>query len=170
MARTYQIVKPFSELTVLENVMVGAFLRRSRTAEVRDHAEEVLKTVGLIELRHVADTADIKEGDLLVSSGLGQRFPAGYPVAVVKEVVRDSGQPFAIVRAEPTAALSRSRYLLLVFSDQRSPEQRATDSAEAQEAADREAAARAEAAAPTPAAPPAPAAPAATGENHNGRN
>ena len=53
MARTYQIVKPFSELTVLENVMVGAFLRRSRTAEVRDHAEEVLKTVGLIELRHV---------------------------------------------------------------------------------------------------------------------
>lgn len=52
-ARTYQIVKPFSELTVLENVMVGAFLRRSRTAEVRDHAEEVLETVGLIELRHV---------------------------------------------------------------------------------------------------------------------
>ncbi|MFT3961278.1 MAG: ABC transporter ATP-binding protein [Propionivibrio sp.] len=52
-ARTYQIVKPFSELTVLENVMVGAFLRRSRTWEVRDHAEEVLKTVGLIELRHV---------------------------------------------------------------------------------------------------------------------
>ena len=30
-----------------------------------------------LELRHVADTADIKEGDLLVSSGLGQRFPAG---------------------------------------------------------------------------------------------
>ncbi len=39
-----------------------------------------------LELRHVADTADIKEGDLLVSSGLGQRFPAGYPVATVKEV------------------------------------------------------------------------------------
>ncbi len=133
---------------------------------------------GLIELRHVADTADIKEGDLLVSSGLGQRFPAGYPVAVVKEVVRDSGQPFAIVRAEPTAALSRSRYLLLVFSDQRSPEERATDSAEAQEAADRDAAARQEAASPTPASAPAPvpsaavtpAAPAATGENRNGRD
>uniref|UniRef100_A0A1I8A3Y8 Cell shape-determining protein MreC n=1 Tax=Steinernema glaseri TaxID=37863 RepID=A0A1I8A3Y8_9BILA len=38
-----------------------------------------------LELRHVADTADIKEGDLLVSSGLGQRFPAGYPVATVRE-------------------------------------------------------------------------------------
>ena len=91
-----------------------------------------------LELRHVADTADIKEGDLLVSSGMGQRFPAGYPVATVKEVIHDSGQPFAIVRATPTAALNRSRYLLLVFSDRRSPEQRATDSAEAQEAADRE--------------------------------
>jgi rod shape-determining protein MreC len=123
-----------------------------------------------LELRHVADTADIKEGDLLVSSGMGQRFPAGYPVATVKEVIHDSGQPFAIVRAVPTAALNRSRYLLLVFSDQRTPEQRANDSAEAQEAADREAEqARSQGAAPAvetpaaadsaaaPAAPPAPA-------------
>jgi rod shape-determining protein MreC len=92
-----------------------------------------------LELRHVADTADIKEGDLLVSSGLGQRFPAGYPVATVKEVIHDSGQPFAIVRAVPTAALNRSRYLLLVFSDGRSPEQRASDAAQAQEAMDRQA-------------------------------
>lgn len=97
-----------------------------------------------LELRHVADTADIKEGDLLVSSGLGQRFPAGYPVAVVKEVIHDSGQPFAVVRAVPTAALNRSRYLLLVFSDPRSAEQRAADSAEAQEQADRAAAEQAQ--------------------------
>ena len=90
-----------------------------------------------LELRHVADTADIKVGDLLVSSGLGQRFPAGYPVATVKEVIHDSGQPFAIVRAVPTAALNRSRYLLLVFSDSRTPEERANDAAQAQEAEQR---------------------------------
>ncbi len=95
-----------------------------------------------LELRHVADTADIREGDLLVSSGLGQRFPTGYPVATVKEVIHDSGQPFAIVRAVPTAALNRSRYLLLVFTDTRSPEERANDSAAAQEEADREEAAQ----------------------------
>ena len=89
-----------------------------------------------LELRHVADTADIKEGDLLVSSGLGQRFPAGYPVATVKEVIHDSGQPFAIVRAVPTAALNRSRYLLLVFSDSRTAEERANDAAQAQEQLD----------------------------------
>ena len=123
-----------------------------------------------LELRHVADTADIKEGDLLVSSGLGQRFPAGYPVATVKEVIHDSGQPFAIVRAVPTAALNRSRYLLLVFSDNRTPEERANDAAVAQEAQDRQggepAAPGAQAPAPIPATvpkpTPAPAAPAAT--------
>ncbi|WP_348529614.1 rod shape-determining protein MreC [Pseudomonas sp. RGM2987] len=123
-----------------------------------------------LELRHVADTADIKEGDLLVSSGLGQRFPAGYPVATVKEVIHDSGQPFAIVRAVPTAALNRSRYLLLVFSDNRTPEERANDAAAAQEAQDRQGAESAAPGAQPPAVvpatvpkpAPAPAAPAAT--------
>jgi len=109
-----------------------------------------------LELRHVADTADIKEGDLLVSSGLGQRFPAGYPVATVKEVIHDSGQPFAIVRAVPTAAMNRSRYVLLVFTDSRTPEERAAEAAKAQEAADGQAAPAAAAA--VPGAVPAPAA------------
>jgi len=124
-----------------------------------------------LELRHVADTADIKEGDLLVSSGMGQRFPAGYPVATVNEVIHDSGQPFAIVRAIPTAALNRSRYMLLVFSDRRTPEERATEAAMAQEEADRQGATHGQApasqsapAAPAPQAAPAaaPAHPAAT--------
>jgi len=106
-----------------------------------------------LELRHVAETADVKAGDLLVSSGLGQRFPSGYPVAQVTEVVHGSGQPFAIVRAVPTAMLNRSRYLMLVFSDSRTPEERAADAAEAQADADQKAAAEgAEAAAPAPAA------------------
>ncbi len=108
-----------------------------------------------LELRHVADTADIKEGDLLVSSGLGQRFPAGYPVATVKEVIHDSGQPFAIVRAVPTAALNRSRYLLLVFSDNRTPEERANDAAVAQEAQDRQGGDSATPTSPAPAPVPA---------------
>lgn len=112
-----------------------------------------------LELRHVAETADIKEGDLLVSSGLGQRFPSGYPVAQVTEVVRGSGQPFLIVRAIPTAMLNRSRYLLLVFSDSRSPEERATAAAQAQESADRAAEQGGAVAAPAPEAEPAPVVP-----------
>lgn len=67
-----------------------------------------------LELEHIPDTADIREGDLLVTSGLGGRFPRGYPVARVREVIRDPGRPFTLVKAEPTARLDRSRHLLLV--------------------------------------------------------
>lgn len=45
--RTYQICQPFSNLTVLENTMVGAFVRHSRTSDARDLAASVLKRVGL---------------------------------------------------------------------------------------------------------------------------
>ena len=86
----------------------------------RNGVRSVAEGVGLLHeliLQHVAATTDIKVGDLLVSSGLGQRFPVGYPVAVVTEVVIDPGQAFAIVKAKPSAALNRSRHVLLVFSN-----------------------------------------------------
>ena len=67
-------------------------------------------------LPNVVATTDIKAGDLLVSSGLGQRFPAGYPVGVVESVVQDPGKPFLKVLARPSAKLDRSRYVLLVFT------------------------------------------------------
>lgn len=70
-----------------------------------------------LKLLHVPDTADILEGDLLVSSGLGGRFPKGYPVGVVASVRHDPGQPFAVVEARPMAHLDRSRHVLLVFLD-----------------------------------------------------
>lgn len=68
-----------------------------------------------LSLRHVSINADIREGDILVSSGLGERFPVGYPVAEVTQVVRNSGQAFARVIARPMARLDRSRHVLLVF-------------------------------------------------------
>lgn len=67
-----------------------------------------------LELEHVPDTADIQVNDLLLTSGLGGRFPRGYPVARVTEVIRDPGRPFTLVKAEPAARLDRSRQLLLV--------------------------------------------------------
>lgn len=68
-----------------------------------------------VAVRHVSNTVDIQEGDLLVSSGLGQRFPVGYPVAVVVDVRFDPGKAFARVVARPKAELNRSRHVLLVF-------------------------------------------------------
>lgn len=70
--------------------------------------------LGELELDHVPDTADVRVGDLVVTSGLGGRFPRGYPVAEVQEVIRDPGQPFAKVIITPKALLDKSRHLLLV--------------------------------------------------------
>jgi branched-chain amino acid transport system ATP-binding protein len=50
-ARTFQIVQVISDMTVLENVMTGGFLRHARVADVRRKAEEVLAFAGLIEKR-----------------------------------------------------------------------------------------------------------------------
>ncbi|WP_036535254.1 rod shape-determining protein MreC [Oceanobacter kriegii] len=69
-----------------------------------------------LELIYVPNTADIQEGDLLVSSGLGGRYPRGYPVAVVDKVEHNAGEMFATVTATPSAHLDRSRMLLLIFS------------------------------------------------------
>lgn len=69
-----------------------------------------------LELIYVPATADIIPGDLLVSSGLGERYPRGYPVATVTVVENIPGQSFARVLAEPSAQMDRSRHLLLVFS------------------------------------------------------
>ncbi|WP_244312032.1 rod shape-determining protein MreC [Marinobacter vulgaris] len=79
-----------------------------------------------LELVHVPDTADIREGDLLVSSGLGGRFPKGYPVAEVDRITKEQGEPFVKIEATPLAKLNKSRLLLVVFS----PEQEATDQAQ----------------------------------------
>ena len=70
----------------------------------------------LLAVRHVSATTDIESGDLLVTSGLGGRFPEGYPVAVVTDVQRDAGELFARVVATPSAALDRTRHVLLVFT------------------------------------------------------
>ena len=70
----------------------------------------------LLVAPNLVETTDIKSGDLLVSSGLGQRFPVGYPVGVVESVESDPGQPFMRVNIRPSARLDRGRYFLLVFS------------------------------------------------------
>jgi rod shape-determining protein MreC len=79
---------------------------------------EGIGNYGVLILSHVALTADIQVGDLLVSSGLGGRFPIGYPVATVSEVERSEGSAFLTVKAIPEAKLNRSRHVLLVFDDQ----------------------------------------------------
>jgi len=87
----------------------------------RNNVRTVAEGVGdlyQLSLRYVSSTMDIKEGDILVSSGLGGRFPVGYPVAQIESITYDPGEPFATVVARPAAQLDRTRHVLLVFSEQ----------------------------------------------------
>ena len=70
-----------------------------------------------LELPYVPTDADIQVGDLLVTSGLGGRFPPDYPVARVISVEHDPSLTFAKIRAEPTARLEHNREVLLVLSE-----------------------------------------------------
>jgi rod shape-determining protein MreC len=68
-----------------------------------------------LALPYLPANADIQVGDLLLTSGLGGVFPAGYPVARVAEVKRDAVQPLAQVRATPLARLNEDREVALVW-------------------------------------------------------
>lgn len=68
-----------------------------------------------VSLPHLTNSADIRVGDLLVTSGLGGRFPPGYPVAEVTMVDINSGHDFAQINARPLSHLDRSREVLLVW-------------------------------------------------------
>lgn len=85
----------------------------------RNGGRAIAKGVGRLHelsLQHVAATTDLQVGDLLVSSGLGGRFPVGYPVAQITQVTHDPGRDFAIVKARPSAELDRAKHVLIVFS------------------------------------------------------
>jgi len=69
-----------------------------------------------LDLPFITNNADIQPGDLLVTSGLGGAFPAGYPVAVVETVNRIPQDPFADVTAKPAAALDQVREVMLIWS------------------------------------------------------
>lgn len=71
-----------------------------------------------LDLLYLPNNEDVQVGDVLVTSGLGGLFPAGYPVAVVDQVHPNPGQNFAKVLASPSAQLGRSRQVLLVYMPQ----------------------------------------------------
>ncbi len=69
-----------------------------------------------LHLPFLANNADIVPGDLLVTSGLGGVFPAGYPVAVVDKFEARPDKSFANIYATPKAELDKSREFLIVWS------------------------------------------------------
>jgi rod shape-determining protein MreC len=69
----------------------------------------------LLKLPYLSTSADVVAGDLVVTSGLGGGFPAGYPVGTVAAVKRDPAQSLADVDVRPAAALDRTREVMFVW-------------------------------------------------------
>jgi rod shape-determining protein MreC len=67
-------------------------------------------------LPFLPSNADIRPGDLLITSGLGGTFPQGYPVAVVDEFTSQPSKAFSNITATPKALLDRNRELMIVWS------------------------------------------------------
>lgn len=80
-----------------------------------------------LSLPYLPISADIVVGDLLTTSGLGGRFPPGYPVAKVTEIKKDPTLPYAAISAMPAAQLERAREVLLVWPTQRKTAPQADD-------------------------------------------
>ncbi len=68
-----------------------------------------------VKVPYLTANADIQEGDLLVSSGMGGTFPPGYPVARVTKIVNDPNEAFLFITAKPAAQLNHGKQVLLIW-------------------------------------------------------
>lgn len=107
-------VGPTSSRVILISDNTHAIALRAERTGIRTVAEG-LGQWDLLRVIHLPLSADIREGDRLLTSGLDGRFPEGYPVAEVVNVVRDASQPFMTVYARPHAQLDRIRHVLLLL-------------------------------------------------------
>ncbi|MFA5662999.1 rod shape-determining protein MreC [Castellaniella sp.] len=76
---------------------------------------------GRIEVRYLADHADVEEGDMLITSGIGGLFPAGLSVGRILKIERDSGTGFGRAIAEPLSHPERYRHFLVLSIEKASP-------------------------------------------------
>ncbi|MBY6204114.1 rod shape-determining protein MreC [Halomonas denitrificans] len=73
--------------------------------------------VDRMRLNDLPMNTELEIGDLVVTSGLGGRFPAGLPVGRVVELDRPSGEPFARAGVEPLSAMDRNRLVLILDAE-----------------------------------------------------
>jgi rod shape-determining protein MreC len=76
---------------------------------------------GTLDLRFMATNADIRKGDMLVTSGIDGVYPAGLSVATVVKVESKSADAFARIQCQPTAGIDRNRQLLILMVDTNVP-------------------------------------------------
>lgn len=107
-------VGPTSSRVLLISDNTHAISVRAERTGIRTVAEGIGQW-DLLRVIHLPLSSDIREGDRLLASGFDGRFPEGYPVAEVVEVIRDATQPFMTVHAQPYTYLDRIRHVLILW-------------------------------------------------------
>ncbi len=74
-----------------------------------------------LRVPNIPQSADVREGDLLVTSGIGGRFPAGFSVGTVRAVGPDDSRLFLVAEATPAAQIDRGLEVLLVMRGEIDP-------------------------------------------------
>lgn len=69
---------------------------------------------GQLELRNVPLSSDVRVGDQIITSGLGGRFPPGFPVGTIASLQPDESRAFLVGDVTPAAQLDRGRDVLLL--------------------------------------------------------
>jgi branched-chain amino acid transport system permease protein len=133
--RTFQLVKPFENITVLENVMVGAFCRRPQSGPAAQSALEILDFVGMLNkkdaLGHTLTLADKKRLELAralatepevllldeVMAGLTS-YEIGEAVELIKKI-RDQGLTVLVVEHVMQAIMSLSDRVMVLAEGQK---------------------------------------------------
>jgi rod shape-determining protein MreC len=121
-------VGPWSAEVILINDPEHAIPVQVERTGVRTIALGTDDATPTLGLPYLPANADIKVGDILLTSGMGGVFPQGYPVAKVTEVHREAVQALAQVRAEPLAHVDRSREVMLVWFREAHPAAPSPDS------------------------------------------
>lgn len=104
-----------STVLLISDLKSAVPVRNNRTGErailVGNNSMEHLSLINLPK------TSSIHPGDILVTSGLGRRYPEGYPVGRVEEISSIPGEDFVKVSVSPIALLNRNRLVLLIWAD-----------------------------------------------------
>ena len=79
--------------------------------------------LGRLKMEYVPTSSNLKVGDKVYSSGLGQHFPAGYLVGTISKVKRDNTGEFAQIDVKPAAQLAGGHHVVVLFSDSLAMEQ-----------------------------------------------
>ncbi len=72
---------------------------------------------GRLELRYLASSADLREGDLLTTSGLDALYPPGLPVGRIERIERGGDNDFVKVLVAPTAEIQNNHLLVILQVD-----------------------------------------------------